>query len=132
MKQLWVKVDPWDKKLVTAALEAGRTRSGCPEGRVQEVKALGLIRVVAPDGDLVPGKDFQEVTITGMGQEEESSGWPARGRWWCAPRTGPSSPWKTWWPRAATSGWKSAIRTQARTFLGVLERGVDGLVVTSR
>ena len=56
MKQLWVRVDPWDKKLVTAALESGADAIWVPPGRVPEVKALGLVRVIAPDGDLGAGE----------------------------------------------------------------------------
>ena len=132
MKQLWVKVDPWDKKLVTAALESGADAVWVPEGRVQEVKALGLIQVVAPDGDLVPGQDVNEVAITGMDQEEEIIR---------LSRVGPvvvSTPDWTVIPLenlVAQGGnlWVETVdQDAARTFLGVLEKGVDGLVVTSR
>jgi 3-dehydroquinate synthase II len=132
MKQLWVKVDPWDKKLVTTALESGADALWVPAGRVQEVKALGLIKVVAPDGDLVPGKDVHEVAITGMGQEEEIIR---------LSRQGPvvvSTPDWTVIPLenlVAQGGYlwvETADPDAARTFLGILEKGVDGLVVTSR
>jgi 3-dehydroquinate synthase II len=132
MKQLWVKVDPWDKELVTTALESGADAVWVPAGRAQEVKALGLIRVVAPDGDLVPGKDVQEVAITGMGQEEEIIR---------LSRQGPvvvSTPDWTVIPleNLVAQGGNLWVETSdpdaARTFLGILEKGVDGLVVTSR
>ena len=55
MKQLWVKVDPWDKKLVTTALESGADALWVPQGRTEAVKALGLITVVAPDGITADG-----------------------------------------------------------------------------
>ena len=32
MKQIWVKVDPWDKKLVTTALESGADAVWVPAG----------------------------------------------------------------------------------------------------
>ena len=38
MKQIWVKVDPWEKKLVTTALESGADALWVPEGRAPEVK----------------------------------------------------------------------------------------------
>jgi len=132
MKQLWVKVDPWDKELVTTALESGADAVWVPEGRVQEVKALGLIKVVAPDGDLVPGQDVQEVAITGMWQEEEIIR---------LSRQGPvvvSTPDWTVIPleNLVAQGGNLWVETDnpdaARTFLGILEKGVDGLVVTSR
>jgi 3-dehydroquinate synthase II len=68
MKQLWVKVDPYEKKLVTTALESGADAVWVPTGRAAEVKSLGLIRVVAPDGDLVPGQDIHEITVNGQDQ----------------------------------------------------------------
>ena len=106
MKQIWVKVDPWDKQLVTAALESGADAVWVPAGRVQDVKALGLVRVIAPDGDLAPGQDLHEVTILSTADEAEVIRLARRGRWWCGPRTGPSSPWKTWWRKAAISSWR--------------------------
>ena len=36
MKQLWVKVDPWDKKLVTTALESGADALWVPQGRTED------------------------------------------------------------------------------------------------
>ena len=83
MKKLWVKVDPWDKKLVTTALESGADALWVPQGRTEAVKALGLITVVAPDGDLAPGQDVQEVAITSTADEAEvirlaRQGWAVR------------------------------------------------------
>ncbi len=130
MKQVWVKVDPWNKKLVTAALEGGADAVWVPEGRVQEVKALGLISVIAPDGDLVPGKDFQEFSISGMNQEEEVLKLALKGPvvvrtpdWTIIPLENLVAQSRNIWVEVSDAA-------QARTFLGVLERGVDGLVVT--
>ncbi|MBF0527617.1 MAG: 3-dehydroquinate synthase II, partial [Deltaproteobacteria bacterium] len=33
MKQIWVKVDPWNKELVTTALESGADAVVVPEGK---------------------------------------------------------------------------------------------------
>jgi len=70
MKQVWVKADPWDKDTVTAALEAGADAVVVPEGKTEQVKALGLIQTVAPDGDLRLGEDVIEVEITDKQAEE--------------------------------------------------------------
>ncbi|NPB07919.1 MAG: 3-dehydroquinate synthase II, partial [Aquificae bacterium] len=57
MKEFWVWVEPFDRKLVSVALEAGATAVVIPEeGRVQEVKKAGRITVISPDGDLKLGK----------------------------------------------------------------------------
>ena len=73
MKSLWVKVVPWRKELVTAALEAGADAILCEQGRSEEVKALGIIRTVAPDGDLKLGEDVVEVEIAGKDDERRAA-----------------------------------------------------------
>jgi len=132
MKQVWVKIDPWDKKLVTAALESGADAVWVPAGRVGDAKALGVITVIAPDGDLVPGRDLQEVSVTGADKEEEVLK---------LARQGPVVVKTTDWTiiplenLVAQSGnifVEVGDAESARTSLGVLERGVDGLVVVSR
>jgi len=72
MKAVWVQVDPWRKDLVTAALEAGADGVLVPEGRSGEVKALGLIPTIAPDGDLRLGEDVVRVTIAGKEDEQRA------------------------------------------------------------
>ena len=69
MKEFWVDIRPWRKELATAAIESGAdvivTESAAP------VKALGRMTVVSDDGDLRPGIDVFEVTISGtQGMEE--------------------------------------------------------------
>jgi len=68
MKEFWVG---------RPALEEGdsdrRARGGRGDDRrdaAGDVKALGRVRVVAPDGDLVPGRDVFEIRITGSESEE--------------------------------------------------------------
>jgi 3-dehydroquinate synthase II len=131
MKHLWVKVDPYKKKLVTTALESGADAVWVPAGRAAEVKSLGLIQVVAPDGDLVPGQDVQEVTVTGTDQEPE------------VVRLAKSGPVVVRTPDWTVIPLENLVAQcdnlfvevsdpdSARTFLGVLEKGVDGLVVVT-
>lgn len=70
MKTVWVKADPWNKDLVTAALEAGADAVFVPEGKTAEVQSLGLIQTIAVDGDLRLGEDVLEVEITDKAAEE--------------------------------------------------------------
>ena len=72
MKTVWVQVDPWRQELVTAALEAGADAVLVPEGRGGEVKALGLITTIAPDGDLRLGEDVVRLTIAGKEDERRA------------------------------------------------------------
>ena len=64
MKTVWVQVIPWNKSLVTAALEAGADGLVLEEGRSAETKAVGLTTTIAPDGDLtdVPRVRIEEWT----------------------------------------------------------------------
>jgi 3-dehydroquinate synthase II len=71
MRKVWVKVDPWDKELVTTALESGADGIMVPKGYSAKVKELGKIKTIAEDGDIVPGKDIETVKITHGDQEEE-------------------------------------------------------------
>jgi 3-dehydroquinate synthase II len=57
MRKIWVKIDPWDKKIVTTALEGGADAIMVPKGFSEKVKALGRIKTISEDGDLVLGKE---------------------------------------------------------------------------
>jgi 3-dehydroquinate synthase II len=73
MKTIWVQIIPWDKSLVTAALEAGADGLVLEEGRSAEAKALGLITTVAPDGDLKLGQDVHQVRIESKADEDRAT-----------------------------------------------------------
>ena len=71
MRKIWVRVDPWDKKMVTTALEGGADGIMVPKGYSGKVKELGKIQTISEDGDLVTGKDVVIFTITSGKDEEE-------------------------------------------------------------
>ncbi|MGQ9921728.1 MAG: 3-dehydroquinate synthase II [Desulfobacca sp.] len=131
MKQVWVKVDPWDKKRVTTALEGGADAVWVPPGHAAEVKALGRITVIAEDGDLVPGVDIMEATLASVADEAAIVGL-ARSHpvvihcpdWTIIPLENLIAQSQNLFVEAATVA-------EAKTFLGILERGVDGLVITT-
>jgi 3-dehydroquinate synthase II len=131
MKQLWVKVDPYQKKLVTTALESGADAVWVPEGRAAEVKSLGLIKVVAPDGDLVPGQDVQEVTVISQDQEAEVVRLAKSGPVVVRTPDWTVIPLENLVAQCDNLFVEVSDADSARTFLGVLEKGVDGLVVMS-
>ena len=70
MKKVWVKAVPWDAAAVAAAIESGADAVVVEEGRTAEVRRLGRIQTVAPDGDLRIGEDVVEVEIGGKADEE--------------------------------------------------------------
>ncbi len=57
MKEAWVHLEKFSNEMVTAALEGGADALVLPAGCQPDVKALGRITTIAPDGDLVPGRD---------------------------------------------------------------------------
>lgn len=71
MKRIWVKIDPWDKKMVTTALEGGADAVVVPKGHTDKVKALGKITTVSDDGDLKIGKDVIFFDLKSGDQEQE-------------------------------------------------------------
>ncbi|MGA9085794.1 MAG: 3-dehydroquinate synthase II [Methanoregula sp.] len=71
MKQFWVDCRPWNKDIATTAIESGA--DAIVADRAADVKRLGRITTVAPDGDLVFGKDVIECTITDKASENEAA-----------------------------------------------------------
>jgi len=70
MKEFWVEVRPWKKELATTALESGA--DVLVVDHAAKAQELARIRTVAPDGDLVPGRDVFEVQIRNRGDEDEA------------------------------------------------------------
>lgn len=70
-KIFWVKVDQFDKKLITTALESGADAIQVPTGFTDEVHKLGKIKTIAEDGDLKLGKDVKIVKISQKEDEEK-------------------------------------------------------------
>lgn len=63
MKEAWVRLEEWSKEMVTTALEGGADALIVPSGWQGQVKALGRITTVSPDGDLRPGTDVAFETL---------------------------------------------------------------------
>ena len=70
MRKIWVKVDPWNKKMVTTALEGGADGVMVPQGFSDKVKALGRIQTISEDGDLKLGVDVVFYNIK-SGEDED-------------------------------------------------------------
>ena len=71
MRKIWVRVDPWDKNLVTTALEGGADGIMVPRGFSEKVKALGKVQTVSEDGDLKLEEDVVFFSIKSGKDEEE-------------------------------------------------------------
>ncbi|MBW2061596.1 MAG: 3-dehydroquinate synthase II [Deltaproteobacteria bacterium] len=131
MKEIWVRVWPWDKEAVINALESGADGVVIPPGKSAEVKQLGVLKTIAEDGDLKLGQDVFEVDIrTPEDQDkviEMDPGKPViiRASDWSI------IPLENILARRRNIMAEVQDLDQARLFLGVLERGVDGVVVAT-
>jgi 3-dehydroquinate synthase II len=129
MKELWVDVRPWKKELATTAIESGADVLVVEEA--SKVRVLGRIRTVAPDGDLVPGKEVFFIEIKGKEGEIEAL---ERSRQGIAVVS--TSDW-TVIPLenlvAQSDRIIAEVRTpeQAEVALHVLEKGVHGILLST-
>ncbi len=77
MKEFWVWVEPFDKKVVTTAIESGASAVLVPdEEKAKEVKQLARITVISPEGDLKLGKDVVYIKIESKEDEEKAAKYP--------------------------------------------------------
>ncbi len=129
MKQIWVKVIPWKKKLVTTALENGADALVLAEGDSEKAKKLGRIPTVAPDGDLKWGEDVVEVTIRGREDEMEIVRLAQTKKVVAKTTDWTVIPLENLVAQTNNVLVEAANLEEARTALGVLEKGVDGVVI---
>jgi 3-dehydroquinate synthase II len=131
MKKVWVKAVPWNKEVVTTALESGADAVVIEKGKSSEVRRLGKIKTVAPDGDLKLGRDVVEVEIKGKADEENALKLSKNrtvvvkcNDWRIIPLENLI---------AQTSGLFAEVRdlASAKTAVQILEKGVDGIVLNT-
>ena len=67
MKKFWVDLREWNKEIATTAIESGA--DALVVEHAETVKRLGRITTIAPDGDMNPGADVIECTITDKASE---------------------------------------------------------------
>lgn len=131
MKKVWVKVIPWNKAIVTTALEGGADAVMVEPEDVAKVKELGLIETISTSGDLRLGKDVVEWEIRGKKDEEEILKL-SRDKWVIIK----TQDWRIIPLEnliAQTHGLIAEVSNsqEAETALGILEKGVDGVLIHS-
>jgi len=131
MKKIWVKAIPWEKKIVTTALESGADGVMVPRGFSEKAKELGIITTIAEDGDLQLNKDVYEWEIKGKKDEAKVLQLAKTGLvivrtldWTIIPLENLV---------AQTEGLIVEVKDEkeAQTVLGVLEKGVSGILITT-
>ncbi len=128
MKKIWIRVEPWDKEIVTTALECGAFGVMVPEGHAAEVRKLGKIVIMAPDGDLVPGTDVREIRIESQEDEEAILDAARAGTVILDTCDWKIIPLENLIARGASVIFKVETTAEAKTAFQILEHGVDQIV----
>ncbi len=129
MKKIWVKAIPWKKEIALAAVECGADALWIPPGMGQEVRKMGIIPTVSEDGDLLLGRDVVVKEIREKKDEEEilslslSKKVIVRGGDWMI------IPLENLLSRTNNLFVEINDLKEGQTVLGILEKGVDGVVV---
>jgi 3-dehydroquinate synthase II len=129
MKKVWVKVIPWDREIAGTALECGADALWTLPGMGQEVRKMGILPTVSEDGDLQLGRDVVVKEIWEKKDEEEilalslSKKVVVRGGDWMI------IPLENLLSRTNNLFVEIHNLTEGQTALGILEKGVDGVVI---
>jgi 3-dehydroquinate synthase II len=128
----WVNARPYNKKVITTALESGADAVIVPRGRSKGVRDLGLLKTVSPDGDLKLGEDVVEITISSEKDEAKALKVPADKLLLIKTRDWKVIPLENLIAKRGT-GLLALVRSaqEAKIALKIMERGVDGVVLAS-
>ncbi len=130
MKQVWVKIQPWDKELAVAALESGADAVVVDKGYAPKVHELGRMLVVAEDGDLVPGRDLLQMDIQSKADECRAAAADRDKILWLRMQDWTIIPLENLLAQRGRLMADAHNAEQAATMLGILEKGVDGVVLS--
>ncbi len=131
MKQVWVRVWPWNKEAIIDALESGADAVVIPPGKSEEVKKLGVLKTVAEDGDLKLGQDVLEIEIKTPEDQDRIIELNPEITVIISTADWSIIPLENILARRRNIMAEVQNLDQARLFLGVLERGVDGVVAAA-
>jgi 3-dehydroquinate synthase II len=132
-KKFWINSRPFNKKVVTTALESGAEAVVLPKGQSDKVHALGLITTVAPDGDLKLGEDVVEVTVESKQDEKKVEKLAAGKLVIIKARDWKIIPLENLIARRGQGllAWVRSAR-EAKIAIEIMERGVDGVVLDTQ
>jgi 3-dehydroquinate synthase II len=131
MKRVWVKALPWSKEVALAAVECGADALWVPPGRVSDVRKMGVIPIVAEDGDLKLGQDVVEKEVREKRDEEEivtlsfSKTVVVKGGDWTI------IPLENLLSKTDHLFVEIDNLHEGRTAFGILEKGVEGVVINN-
>jgi len=132
MKTVWVNAYPWKKEIVTTALESGADAVLVPKGYSGKVKKLGIIKTIALDGDLKLGKDVVEWEIKGKSDEEKILKLSKSKKVIIKTSDWTIIPLENLIAQTENLMVEVKNSREARTMMKILEKGVDGVLLTTR
>ena len=131
MKEVWVKADPWRKELVTTALEGAADAVMVAPRDVEKVKELGVIRTVSDEGDIRWEKDVVVLEIASSRDEDKIVDMSRQKKVVVRTTDWNIIPLENLVARTRNIFVEVDSLDGARMALTVLEKGVDGLVITA-
>ena len=131
MKEVWVKADPWRKELVTTALEGGADAVMVAPRDVEKVTELGVIRTVSNEGDIRWEKDVVALEIASSRDEDKIVDMSRQKKVVVRTTDWNVIPLENLVARTRNIFVEVDSLEGARMALTVLEKGVDGLVITA-
>ncbi|MFW6159144.1 MAG: 3-dehydroquinate synthase II [Planctomycetota bacterium] len=132
MKSVWVNADPWSRDVVTAALESGADAVVVPPGHTDRAHALGRIRTVAPDGDIVLGEDAVIVEVESKSDEQRVAKMPADQVAVLRMRDWKVIPIENLIAQRGNLFVEVSDAKEAKLMAETLEKGVDGVLLRSQ
>ncbi len=131
MKRVWVRIIPWNKQVAVSALESGADAVLLAKGDAPRMKELGRMMIVAPDGDLVPGRDLIEMEVRSKADEVAAAKAPADKFLLLRMSDWTIIPLENLIAQRGNILVEVADAEAARTAMGILEKGVDGVLLNS-
>lgn len=131
MKEVWVKADPWQKELVTTALEGGADAVMVASQDVEKVKELGVIQTVSHEGDIRWEEDVVLLEIASTEDEDKIVDMSRHKKVVVRTTDWNVIPLENLVARTQNIFVEADNPDDAKMALTVLEKGVDGLVITA-
>ena len=132
MKQVWIDIRPWDKELAIASIESGADAVVVDNGFSGKLKELGRMVTVAEDGDLVLGKDVIPLDIQSKEDEKKAATLSRDAMLLLRMKDWTVIPIENLIAQRERMMVEVKTMDEARTMVGILEKGVDGVVVKNR
>jgi len=132
VKAVWIIAEPWSRELITLALESGADAVVVPEGYTERTHALGRIKTVAPDGDMKLGKDVVVVEVSNKSEEQRVAKMPPEQIVVLKMRDWKVIPIENLLAQRGGIFVEVQSADEAKLMAGILEKGVDGVVLKSQ